>query len=77
MAELTKALVSPIAKTKILTLAYTVSGVIDLTRVDDKIYQGGQLVKLLRVLNDSDSLLSFEDEQQIIQGLIGIGKLKI
>ncbi len=77
MAELTKAVVSPIAKTKILNLAYTVSGVINLVRAEEQIYQGGQLVKLLRVLNDSDSLLAYDDEQQIIQGLIGIGKLKI
>lgn len=77
MAEITSALVTPIANEKVLDLAWKASKYIDLARAKDEIYQGGQLVKLLRVLNDSNSLLEYADKQQIIQGIIGIGDLKI
>lgn len=77
MAELTSALVTPVAETKILELAYNASKYIDVTRSADDIYVGGKLVSLLRVLNDTNSLLGYADKQSVIQGIIGIGKLKI
>lgn len=77
MAELTSALVTPIANEKVLELAYKASKYIDISRASDEIYQGSTLVKLLIVLNDTNSLLGYADKQQIIQGIIGIGKLKI
>lgn len=84
MAQLTSELVTPIAEEKVLELAYKISKYIDLTRASEEIYQAGVLVKLLRSLNGSNSFLSnlnslleYADKQQIIQGIIGIGKLKI
>lgn len=77
MAELTASYITPIAEEKILELAYKASKYINLSRASDEIYQGGVMCHLLDVLNDSNTLLDYADKQQIIQGIIGIGNLKV
>jgi hypothetical protein len=66
-----------LAKLEVLDLAYTISKKIDLSTVRDEQIQAGQLISLIRVLEDDESQLSEEDRLQLSQGLISIGNLTI
>lgn len=66
-----------LAKIKVLDLAYIISKKIDMNEKWDEQVQSGQLLSLIRVLENTDSLLTDAKQQQLLQGLISIGELII
>ncbi len=66
-----------VAKEKILNLVYDISKQINIDIELDKQIQAGQLVSLIRVLENPTLLLTDAEEQQVTQGLISIGELII
>lgn len=60
------------ANTKVAEIAYKVSGKINTELMEEEIYIGSKIVKLLRVINSEDSLLTNQQKQTI---LISINQL--
>jgi len=69
------ATVIPIAQEQVLNLVYDISKQINIDLEMDKQIQAGQLVSLLRVLENPTLLLTDAEQQQVVQGLISIGEL--
>ncbi len=67
--------VLPIAKIKVFDLSYIISKKIDMNQKWDEQTQAGQLISLIRVLENSNTLLTEAEQQQILQGIISIGEL--
>lgn len=65
------------AQQQILDLVYDISKKINIDVERDKQIQAGQLVSLIRVLQNTTLLLTTAEQQQITQGLISIGELVI
>lgn len=65
------------AQQQILDLVYDISKKINIDVERDKQIQAGQLVSLIRVLQNPTLLLTTAEQQQITQGLISIGELVI
>lgn len=65
------------AQQQILDLVYDISKKINIDIERDKQIQAGQLVSLIRVLQNPTLLLTTAEQQQITQGLISIGELVI
>lgn len=62
---------------KILELAYLVSGKLSLSRVKEDIRKGAQLCKLLRVINNPNSTLTYNEVQLLLQACINLGDLTL
>jgi len=75
--EIVQADVIELAKEKILELAYKISKKINTDILSDEQIIAGQLCSLLRPLEDDNSLLTYTQRQQILQGIITIGNLNI
>lgn len=75
--EITSGLVIPVAEAKVLELAYKASKFVNIERAYDEMFIAGEIVKLLDVAENTNTLLTYAESQQILQGIIGIGKLKI
>lgn len=65
------------AQQQVLDLVYDISKKINIDIERDKQIQAGQLVSLIRVLQNTTLLLTTAEQQQITQGLISIGELVI
>lgn len=65
------------SQAKVLDLVYDISKRIDISQEKDKQIQAGQLVSLLRVIQNPTILLTSAEQQMVIQGLIAIGELVI
>lgn len=65
------------AQQQVLDLVYDISKKINIDVERDKQIQAGQLVSLIRVLQNPTLLLTTAEQQQITQGLISIGELVI
>lgn len=65
------------SQAKLLDLVYDISKRIDISQEKDKQIQAGQLVSLLRVIQNPTILLTSAEQQMVIQGLIAIGELVI
>ncbi len=66
-----------IARQKLLDLSYTICKKINLSTVKDEQIQARQMLLLMEVLEDEESLLTEEEKQQVLQGIISIGNLNI
>jgi hypothetical protein len=75
--EIIESEVIALAKAEILELAYSISKKINTDLRRDEQITAGQLCSLVRVLETSDSLLTVQQREQIVQGLISIGNLSI
>ena len=75
--EIVESEVIELAKEKILELAYSLSKKINLDELFDLQIIAGQLVSLIRPLENDESLLTYPERQQILQGIITIGNLNI
>ena len=65
------------AKEKAFDLAFDISKRIDPDKEWDSQVQAGQLLSLIRVLENPNTLLTSVEQQQLAQGLISIGELTI
>lgn len=70
-----------LAQARVFDLAYEISKKIDLSTVKDEQIEAGQLLSLIRCIrypdDTSNTLLTEEQIQQVLQGLISIGNLPI